>query len=301
VKALRYLGIGLVAVAVAAVATGAYLLGGDEVPARSDFALDLAELRRLAGAVDGPLPVAVDSELVAVAEMPRALLMAGEGFDAQPMVHPVFRVHYPDGRFVLIDTALDADAARDMGADRFREDAFARVVEAMSDAWRIVLTHEHQDHIGGAARHPEPERLVGRLLLTREQYESRDWLETAGFPDELHAKLEPLDYETATAIGPGIVLHKAPGHTPGSQLVFVTLADGRELLFVGDVAWCREALEELRYRPRITTLVLGEERARVLDQFRALHDLLSNDRVRLVVSHEPGDREAAGIRTSFGG
>lgn len=298
-RILKYLGIAIVVLGAAAAAAGTYLLGGDAVPEQSDYELDLAQLRTLAGTLDGPLPVSVDSELVAVAAMPRALLMAGEDFAPQDMVHPVFRVRYADGRFVLIDTGLDAEMASGMGAHEFDPEAWQKVVDAMSEAWQIVLTHEHQDHIGGAAAHPEPDRLVGRLKLNRAQYESSDWLAAAAFPASLHRQLEPIDYEGATAIAPGVVLVEAPGHTQGSQMVFVTLADGRELLFVGDVAWCREALRDLKYRPRITTLALGEQRTLVLQQFRVLHDLLSNERVRLVVSHEPGDRESAGIGLHF--
>ncbi len=89
------------------------------------------------------------------------------------------------------------------------------------------------------------------------------------------------------------MLVKAAGHTPGSQMVFVQLADGKELLFLGDVAWHMDQIRELWYRPRLVTdLFIGEDRDAVLAQFRTLHDLAEREPVQLVVSHDVDQRKA---------
>ena len=44
-----------------------------------------------------------------------------------------------------------------------------------------------------------------------------------------------IDYDRLYAVAPGVVLVSAPGHSPGSQLVYVRLADYREVLLVGDL------------------------------------------------------------------
>jgi glyoxylase-like metal-dependent hydrolase (beta-lactamase superfamily II) len=95
------------------------------------------------------------------------------------------------------------------------------------------------------------------------------------------------------AIAPGVVLVKAPGHTPGTQLVYVRTRDELELLFVGDVAWHRDQLARLHYRPRLVTdFFLGEDRAAVLAQFRTLHELTrAHPQLLLVVSHDRDQRE----------
>ena len=279
---------------------GCYLLGGDPVPEQSDYRIDVDALRALARSQPGALPVSIDSELVAAYPMPRAVMMAGEGFEPQTMVHPFFRVRYPDGRFVMIDTGMNAETAATMGGEgSFIQSGFDALITAMSDAWKIVITHEHADHIGGVGAHPNPLQLADSLVLSRAQAESAYWLDEAAFPPALLERIEPLDYQGAAAVAPGVVLKAARGHTPGSQMVFVSLADGRDFLFVGDVAWCREAIIELKYRPRITTMLLSEERERVLAQFRALHELVAQGEVTMVVSHEPGDRAAAGIPTAL--
>jgi glyoxylase-like metal-dependent hydrolase (beta-lactamase superfamily II) len=90
-----------------------------------------------------------------------------------------------------------------------------------------------------------------------------------------------------------VVLLAAPGHTPGSQMIYVERADGRAALFLGDVAWNGEQIRALRYRPRHVTFFLGENRAQVLDEFRALHELgRSHPELTQVVSHDPAQREA---------
>ena len=87
------------------------------------------------------------------------------------------------------------------------------------------------------------------------------------------------------------MLLAAPGHTPGSQLVYVRREDGREALFLGDVAWDQDQITNLHYRPRIVTLLIGEDRAQVMDQLRALHDLAAAEPGLVqIVSHDVSQR-----------
>ena len=88
-------------------------------------------------------------------------------------------------------------------------------------------------------------------------------------------------------MAPGVVLLTAPGHTPGSQLVFVQLADGRELLFLGDVAWQFTNIEHQRERARLVTLMIGEDRTLVLSQLRALAELHEKEpKLAIVPGHD---------------
>jgi len=45
------------------------------------------------------------------------------------------------------------------------------------------------------------------------------------------------------------VIVPAPGHTPGSVIVFVALPDARRLAFIGDLAWQHEGVERREERP----------------------------------------------------
>jgi len=46
-----------------------------------------------------------------------------------------------------------------------------------------------------------------------------------------------------------IVVVPAPGHTPGSVIVFVALPSGRRLALVGDLVWQREGIALREERP----------------------------------------------------
>ncbi len=271
-----------------------YLLGREAVPETTSYALDLGEVRRLATSLPGDLPVGVNHAQIAEGSLPRGAVFAGESFaKPQPMTHGAYQVVYGDGSFGMIDSAFSEAALRVMNPDAtFDAAAWTSIQRALGAARWIVITHEHVDHVGGIAAFDEPEKLVGRVLLTPEQLASSENLAQSGFPDALRAQLTPLGYDHHHALAPGVVLVKAPGHTPGSQLVYVTLANGVELLFVGDVAWHGDQIRELWYRPRLVTdFFLGEDRAAVMGELRRLRDVaVANPALHLVVSHDVDQR-----------
>ncbi|MGZ3461634.1 MAG: hypothetical protein ACXU86_24345, partial [Archangium sp.] len=86
---------------------------------------------------------------------------------------------------------------------------------------------------------------------------------------------------------PGIVLIKAPGHTPGSQMLYVRLADGREFLLVGDIAWRQDNIRLPRMHPRVVNWLGHEDGAAMAEQLRYLHDLQQAEPgLNLVVAHD---------------
>ena len=279
----------LAMLALIGVAANRYLLGREAVPERSSYVLDLAEVRGLAAALPGPRPSRVRSALVATAALPGAAVFAGESFAPHVMSHQVFQLVFPGGTG-LVDAGFDRQMHAEMGEGAFHAEASAAVQDALLRADWIVVTHEHADHIQGLARHPEPARVAERVRWNRAQADNTARFEEVEMPAALRGATV-LEFERYHALAPGVVLIEAAGHTPGSQIVYVALEGGEELLLIGDVAWHMDAIRQLHYRPRLVTdFFLGEDRAAVLAQFRTLHEIDAAGEVTVVSSHDGDQR-----------
>jgi glyoxylase-like metal-dependent hydrolase (beta-lactamase superfamily II) len=144
------------------------------------------------------------------------------------------------------------------------------------------------DHIGGLTAHSDVANVLPKARLTREQLSNPDRSLPAKFPDGVLDGYQPLEYEQYHALAPGVVLIKAPGHTVGSQMVYVQTASGTELLLIGDVAWHFRNIELQRERARLVTMVfLQEDRAAVFGQLAALKRLRETQpAVHIVPGHD---------------
>ncbi len=252
-------------------------LRASEVPSSSRFELELAVLRGLAESRPGPLPVQLHAHTLAEESQSRGAAIAGESWrDAVERGYTAFEVIYAD-RSIMIDAPSPRSATSEVRI------AFARRLHA---ADRILLSSTHSDHVRGISAFSSGDELADKLDLNaaqRREIESRSQLD---WSDRLPER-SPLQNDRSSAVEPGLVVIPAPGVTPGSQLVFVRLQDGREFLLVGDVVWSSENLRLLRGRPHlIARFLLGEDEAAVADQIRALHDLDPSGNLSILPSHD---------------
>jgi glyoxylase-like metal-dependent hydrolase (beta-lactamase superfamily II) len=247
------------------------------VPSIATYKTDIGAWRQLVAGDATQLPNEIRIEIVGRDAVPLAAMQAGAPFDEYPRVRAAFQVNGPAGAVIIdatMDQAIAAKVQRSATA-QFDEAAYGRVIAAMGVAAKVAVTHEHPDHIGGVARFPVPERLAERLVLPRAQYAGMAGATLDGKVPAVYAASQ-IDLAGPLRIAPGIVMIPAPGHTPGSVMFFVKLADGKEVLFLGDIAWVLSNVKDLATRPRVTQqvfMVTGEDRGAVADQIRALHDL----------------------------
>lgn len=260
-------------------------------PAQSEGEFDLATYRALV-ANDAPetLPTAVHIEFVGESAAPSFATEAGAFSGERTMSYNSFQVAAPGGD-TIIDGAVDRATLTEMsdGKGSFSEQAYGHVLNAVTRAPNVMITHEHLDHVMAIARHPEPAAIAANLDLTRAQLD--------GLPEHApNGQLAPeiaaaaaADYTAPTRIAPGVVAHAAPGHSPGTIVIYAKTA-GREYLFIGDIAWVMGSIEHLRGRPRFITWMLpgvDPDRVSVLRQLRELHEIAAqNPSLILVPAHD---------------
>lgn len=256
------------------------------MPSDIEYVFDIGEVRRAVAAVPGDKPQRVEVETVAAFSFPATAIVAGDGWSSREMPVYSFRLVYPD-KTAIIDTALNEE----LGGGNlvaFNADAFERMNRAMEEASLIVITHEHMDHIGGITAHPNLAAILPQTKLTEEQLSQPARSLPARFEEGALDGFEPLAYDRLMVIAPGVVLIEAPGHTPGSQMIYVQLQDFSEFLFVGDVAWQYRNILAQRQRARLVTqFFLNEDRAAVFGQLAALHALSEAEpEIAIVPGHD---------------
>lgn len=281
-KWLKRAGYVLLALIVASIPAYWWLLVESHRASPASYPIDLAEVRRLADAQPGERPQALHVETVAHLAAPSIFVVAGDDWQSVDLPVSSYELVYRD-HLAIIDTAFDARIAGDMTASRFDNAAYARMSAALARAALILVTHEHPDHVGGLLAQPDLGKLLPATRLTKEQVavieanRDRDSFAVLHLPPHIFAGYRPLDYGRYQAIAPGVVLIKAPGHTPGSQMVYLRRADGVEFLFLGDVAWRMRNVEMGREKARLVTWMSEEDRSQVraelaaLDQLHAAH------------------------------
>lgn len=285
--------IGVVLLVLLALGGGAYwyYVADGDVPESSDYKADIAGWRALVAADTAALPNDLRVEVVGRDKIPFAVVQAGGAFEPYVMARTAFQLNGPQGS-VVIDSGMDSELAAGNQRDEavYDEAAYGRVIAAMGNAIRVAVTHEHPDHIGGVARFPVPERLAERLTLTTKQFAALRLFAPGGVVPPALAQAQMIDPSGPVRVAPGVVLIPAPGHTPGNVMFYAKFADGREVLFLGDVAWTMTNVTKPAVRPRfIQDFMMSppEQRAMVAAQIRALHDLAQAEPTLVMIpSHD---------------
>ncbi|MCT2399371.1 hypothetical protein [Novosphingobium mangrovi (ex Huang et al. 2023)] len=177
----------------------------------------MAQLRELAGSIEGPLPTKVRVELIGYRSVMRDRLVAGWGLRPTPYAIHSYQLIVPGEKPIVIDAGTSPEVARDLDVENFSSSAQKRVNRALADAGHVVILQDGPLRNGG--------RVEGQDGADRSQQP------TASAPH---------------ALAPGVVVIPADGLGPDAKMVYVRLGNGREFLFAGPAALVDESLRSLR-------------------------------------------------------
>ncbi len=246
----------------------------------------LTAVRSVARAVPGDLPTAVRYVSIQDDSAPGSNAVEGAPHANIFDVDPVFQVRYPHG-WIMVDAGYDQDAAASIFG-HYHPDAYERVLRALDGARLIVVTHEHGDHVGSLLQPTVARRVAYKTILTKQQVEflQHDDHTSGVFGPDAARSFLVADYQRLLPVAPGVVLIRAPGHTPGSQIVYVQLASGREIMLIGDIVWRMIGLELRHQKPDSVSRMLREDRTSIGQEMAWLADIVAPGGVVVVASHD---------------
>jgi glyoxylase-like metal-dependent hydrolase (beta-lactamase superfamily II) len=245
----------------------------------------LTRIRALASAVPGESPS--DLRFVTYADWrgPAGSVLERAPAESVRVTFPVFQIRYRRG-WVIVDAGSDREVA---GEVTYSQERYDQVQQALRLARLILVTHEHHDHVAGVIRSPFLSEIVPKTILNRDQV--RTLLERPNVPaiklDSTRAAgYLTVDYDLLLPLAAGVVLIKAPGHTPGSQMVYVRLSSGSEIVLAGDVAWLMRGIQDLRQKPESESRSLGEDRTAIQRQLEWLRTLATTSEIAVLPCHD---------------
>lgn len=230
----------------------------------------------------------------------------GSVFDARDFAMTAVLVRHPRGD-VLLDAGFGRDVDAHFATMPFYFRATTRYEKGRSAAEQldaagydrarlraILLTHAHWDHASGVADFPETPVWVtaeerqfvaeGGALATVARVAGGTRFETYAFESGPYLGFE----KSHDVYGDGaIVVVPAPGHTPGSVVVFVTVPGARRYAFVGDLVWQREGITLREERPWLQRQLADAEPAEVRENLLRMSAITARyGEITLVPAHD---------------
>jgi glyoxylase-like metal-dependent hydrolase (beta-lactamase superfamily II) len=281
----------LLTIVAVALAAGAAALGWSFAPERIPVSREelgaLPEARPPPGMTLSVLPTGAMRAKAALA------YRGGSFSEARDFAMIAILVQHPRGD-LLIDTGFGRDVAahartlpwliRALSTYSAGTPAAEQLRAARSPPGRpsgIVITHAHWDHVSGVPDFPGVPVWMNR--------EERRFVESGAAMGSLMRSFGERDVREYAWDGPrylgftrshdwygdgSIVLVPAPGHTPGSIVVFVALPSGARYALVGDLVWQREGIELPAERPWISRRLVDVDASSVregISHLAAIH------------------------------
>ncbi|MEQ9367126.1 MAG: hypothetical protein RIF32_23025 [Leptospirales bacterium] len=233
------------------------------IPTVSRYRPDLSEFRRLTANSTGP------------AALHRLKIAEADG-DGPRLSINSFQLIYGSPRYrstIVIDTGLDQRLHREFaGGGRFYPEAYARLQRELLRTRAVYWTRESYDHVGGVSRSADLYGIRDRLHFTKAQARSPKLTE-GRFPPTVLEAMNTIACDVVCSPAPGLALFAVPGDAPGAQWIFISAANGREYMLVGDQTIRHAQIADLQAHSRVWYWRENRDADDIAHRLRALHDL----------------------------
>jgi glyoxylase-like metal-dependent hydrolase (beta-lactamase superfamily II) len=218
-------------------------------------------------------------------------------YDGRPgaIVDPCFLIRHPLGD-LLWDTGFNEQVATANGGvpqpgirlwyERPLAAQLAQLGLSAADVEFVAFSHMHFDHTGGANAFAESTWILNQRELAwalSPEAAAAGNVDPSTFSAYASAATQLIDGDH-DVFGDGTVrILRTPGHTPGHQILMLSLARAGKVILSGDLFHTKENERWLRVP------TFNVSRAETLASFDRAMRLVRNKRARFIVQHSPED------------
>lgn len=253
------------------------------------FYAQLEQLRKLSYTIPGDLAVRLNVTKVADTIRPASVVVRGESAERKmTLARTVYQLVYPKGS-IMLDSGMDMETHRTFGKteEPYYPANYEIVKKALDKANLIILTHYHADHSAGIIRSDKFDELAPKVWTSRDTAElliNHPHKSTVEISRERVNRFIRCDFDDYCPVAPGLVVFKAPGHTPDSKMLYIRLADGREFIHSVDSGW---SMENIRKGKMKDASWVKENEEQLLAQYRWLNQLIEMEKkVTVLCTHD---------------
>lgn len=156
-----------------------------------------------------------------------------------------------------------------------------------ADVTYLAFSHFHFDHTGNANAFGGSTWILNKAELA---WATATPAPTGAMPDTFSAiktaKTQMIDGDHDVFGDGSVRILRAPGHTPGHQVLLVKLKKAGAIVLSGDLWHLRENRSQSRV-PMVNT-----ERADTLASMQRIEKIIANTKAKLIIQHDPQDFKA---------
>ncbi|MDC8014553.1 N-acyl homoserine lactonase family protein [Tahibacter soli] len=218
-------------------------------------------------------------------------------YDGKPatLAASCFVVKHPNGILVwdtglgdkLADKPAESPSGIRLSISKTMADQLAEIKISPADVNFIAFSHFHFDHLGNAGLFGAATWLVNsKETHWAEQTPPPFGVDPSTLAAYKTAKTKPVDGDYDVFGDGSVKILKTPGHTPGHQVLMLTLAKSGTVILAGDLWHTREN----RAQRRLPSF--NDSRADTLASMDRVEAIAKRTKARVVIQHDPADFKA---------